>query len=345
MHRQSERGFSLMEVTVTMAIVTATLLVIYSMLEQTTKTSLFVESHNDLAIMSQRAVNAVHTEIVQTRIAYEENAVGAAYRTAMQLPATVTVWPDSFLPVFESNVSTMTPDTPGERFTGNSLLIARQLPPLTVTYDHDDNNGTPEVEYLADRYQFEYIYLSRASQPNFSGSGMTLDLTISTSREFADYFQLEALSDYATGEIVQKLIAAGLQRAWNPGQPLNNAFYNLSSATDGTFSNNALNGPTIAVVSTRTLLRGLLGGRISGRMPYSVAFAPPAPAPAYPIPTPMRVFAQPISNEPGFPSGFEVKIAGPARNRQVMTRLVLMSHHSVRRYESQQAFVVTAARF
>ena len=342
---QSQKGFSLVEVLVTMIIVTATLLIIYTMIEETMQASLFTESHNDLAVMSQGAINMLQTEIVQTRIAYEENTVGAAYRTALTLPAGVTVWPDSFLPVFQSASSTLVPDATGQRFAGNSLLLARQLPPLSVTYDHDNNGGTPEIEFLADRYQFQYVYLARVNVPSFSGSGMTLDLNMSTSREFADYFQLEALSDFATGRIVQKLIAAGMQRAWNPGQPRNNAFYNLSSATDGTFSNTPLNNPTIEIATTRTLLRGLLGGRISGRMPYSVAFNPPTPAPPFPIPTPIRMFAQPIGGEPGFPSGFEVKVAGPARNRQVMTRLVLMSHHSTSRYESQQAFVVTAARF
>ena len=334
----NQRGLSLMELLVTMAIVTATMLVIYTMIEETMQTSLFAESHNDLAVMSQRAINTLQTEIVQTRIAFEENALGASYRAALALPAGTTVWSDSFLPVFQSNTGTIAPDAAGQRFAGNSLLLARQLPPLSITWDHDGNAGTPEIEYLADRYQFEYVYLSRAGVPSFSGSGMTLDLTMSTSREFADYFQLEALSDFATARIVPKLIAAGLQRAWNPGQPLNAAFYNLSGATDGTF-NAAVNNPAIAITTTRTLLRGLLGGRISGRMPYSVAFG------AFPIPTPVRLFAQPIAGEPGFPSGFEVKVAGPARNRQVMTRLVLMSHHSTRRYESQQAFVITAARF
>jgi prepilin-type N-terminal cleavage/methylation domain-containing protein len=341
---EAQRGFSLVELLVTMFVVSVTMLVVYALVEETLQTSMFNESHNDLAIMSQRAVNLLHTEVVQTRVAFEENALGASYRGALTLPAGVTVWPDSFLPVFDPASSTMTPDAAGQRFAGNSLLLARQLPPLTVTYDHDNNGGTAEIEYLADRYQFQYVYLARSGVPSFSGSGMTLDLMLSASGEYADYFQLEALSDFATSRIVPKIIAAGLQRAWNPGQPLNSAFYNLAQATDGTF-NNALNTPAIGIVSTRSLLRGLGGGRISGLMRYSVGFQPPSPATPYPIPTPLRVYAQPIPGEPGFPSGFEVKIAGPARNRQVMTRLVLMSHYGTRTYESQQAFGITAARF
>jgi hypothetical protein len=59
----------------------------------------------------------------------------------------------------------------------------------------------------------------------------------------------------------------------------------------------------------------------------------------------MRVFSWAVSGRPGFPSGLEVKVAGPAGNRQVMTRIVLMSHYGVKSYESQQGFVITAARF
>ena len=340
MRRNAERGFSLVELLVTMFIVSVSMLIVYALVDETLHTSMFNESHNDLAIMSQRAVNTLQSEIVQTRVAFEENALGSSYRSALVLPAS-SVWGDSFLPVFDSTSSTMIPDAAGQRFAGNSLLIARQLAPLTVTYDHDNNGGTAEIEYLADLYQFEYVYLSRGNVPSFSGSGMGLDLMLSTSATYADYFQLEALSDFATSRIVPKLIAAGLTRAWNPGQVLNSAFFNLSQATDGTF-NAAVSNPTIPITTTQSLLRGLTGGRVSGMMRYSVGFAPATP---FPIPTPLRVYAQPIPGEPGFPSGFEVKIAGPARKRQVMTRLVLMSHYRARSYESQQAFAMTAARF
>lgn len=171
---------------------------------------------------------------------------------------------------------------------------------------------------------------------------MSLDLLMSSSGEYADYFQLDAMSTEATSRIVQKLVAKGLTHAWNPGQPVDDAFYLLSGAVDGSFDA-AIDGAAIPIVQTRSLLRGLMGGRISGRMDYSVAFVPPSKP--FPIFTPLRVFAPVVSGKAGFPSGFEVKIAGPARSRKVMTRVVLMSHYGVTSYESGQAFVVTAARF
>jgi hypothetical protein len=162
-----------------------------------------------------------------------------------------------------------------------------------------------------------------------------------TSETYADYFQLASVTANP-GALVQKLIDAGLKQAWDPGKPLSSAFYDLSAATDGTFGN-ALNKPTIPILLTKTMLPGLFGGRISGRMKYSVGF-PKTPGPAFPIPQPLAVFARTDASLPGYPAGFEVKIIGPSRNRQVLARLVLMSHYG-RNYEAQQASITTAARF
>lgn len=338
-HRQS--GFSLMEVTVVLGVVSVLMIVVYSMIEETLHTTMFNESHNDLAMMSQRAVNTLQTEVLQTKIAFQEDTLGAAYRTALRLPAQYPVWTDSFLPVIqpETNIG---PDTT-TRYTGNSLLLARQLAPLRITYDHDGNNMTPEIEFVADRYVFEYVYLSSITKPSFAGSGRTMELMMTTSIPYADYFQLDSLDTTATARVVAKLIATGLQRAWDPGQPVASAFYTLSGATDGTFDS-AIANARIDLATAKSLLPGLRGGRISGKMSYSIGFNPSS-GPAYPLRVPIRLFAPTVSGRPGFPSGFEVKIAGPSGNRQVMTRIVLMSHYGVKTYESQQGFVTTAARF
>ena len=340
--RRNERGFSLMEVTVVLGIVSVLMIVVYSMIEQAVRTAMFNESHNDLAVMTQKAVNSLQTEFLQTKLVFEENALGNQYRAALVLPAEYPVWTDSLLPVIQSAVG-MGPDT-ATRFTGNSALLARQLAPLRITYDHDGNAGTAEVEFVADRYVFEYIYLTPLARPSFARSGRSLDLILSASVQYADYFQLDGLDDVTTSRIVPKLRAAGVQRAWDPGQPLATAFYDLSRAEDGTFDP-PLASPRIDLGSAKSLLPGLRGGRITGRMTYSVAFLPDSPAPAYPLRTPMRVFAPVVNGRRGFPSGFEIKIAGPAGYRQVMARLVLMSHYGVTTYESQQGFVNTAVRF
>ena len=337
--RKSQRGFSLIEITVTLAIVSVIMMVTYQLIEQTMSATMFNESHNDLAVMSQKAVNAIQTEVLQAKLVFEEDAVGKEYRSALTFAKTPSFWATSLLPVIDPDTNTFTPDGATERLTGNALFLVRQLPPLSVLYDHDGLNNTADVEFLADRYTFQYFYLRREIGISFAGSGQSVDLMRATSEPYADYFQLASVTA-RPGALVQKLIGAGLKQAWDPGKPLSTAFYDLSAATDGTFGN-ALNKPAIPVVTIRSMLPGLFGGRISGRMFYSVGFPK---TPPFPIPQPLSVFARPDASLPGYPAGFEVKIIGPSRNRQVLTRLVLMSHYG-RNYEAQQASVSTAARF
>ena len=327
--RSSERGFSLMEITIVLAIVSAIMILTYRMIEESMRTTMFSESHNDLSVMSQAAVNRVHTEVLQARMVFEQDSLGPQYRSAFAMPSEFPVWTNSVLPVIDATTTVISPDPSGMQFTGNSLFIARQLPPLTIEYDDDADYTTPDIQFVADRYRFQYFYLSPTREKSFEKSGQTLDLRLATSVDYADYFQLSTLLS-GTGEIVQKLIDAGLERAWDPGQPIGSAFYELADATDDTFGS-ALTAPTIEMADNRTLLRGLLGGRISGAMEYSVAFG------SYRLPQPQNVFGRNSG-------GFEVKIVGPAGNRQVLTRILLMAH--IRgNFESQQGFVTTAARF
>jgi len=332
-----------MEITVVLAIVSVIMIVVYGLIEETLKVTLFNESHDDLAILSQKAVNTLQAEILQTKLAFQEDTLGSGYRTAFAVPADITVMPNSLMPVFDAD-GEIEPDPAATRFTGNALLIARQLSPLSIMYDHDAKKATPDIEFLADRYRFEYFYLAKKTVKSFGGSGQTLDLMMTQSGEYADYFQLSSMSSTALKSLSQKLIDTGIARAWDPGQAIGTAFYPLADATDGDF-NGALNNPSIAAVKTISLLPGLMGGRVSGRIDYSVGFIPTSPATPFPIPSPVRVFAQADATKPAFPSGFEVKIVGPARNRRVMTRVVLMGNYLAKKYESQEGFVITAARF
>ena len=135
--RHSEKGFSLMEITVTLAIVSVIMIVTYQLIEQTMSATMFNESHNDLAVMSQKAVNTIQTEVMQAKLVFENDTTGNEYRTALTFPTTPSVWTTSLLPVIDPATTTFTPDPATERYTGNSLLLVRQLPPLSILYDHD----------------------------------------------------------------------------------------------------------------------------------------------------------------------------------------------------------------
>lgn len=336
---------SLVEILVTLAVTSALMLIVYALISDTMKAAMFGESHNDLTIMSQQVVNRLQNEIMQSRVAFQEDAIGSAYRDALQIPASVTKWPDLLLPVFQTE-STLDPDTGAgvDRRAGNTLLVARQLSPLSVLYDDDGKPATPDVEMLIDRYRFEYYFLARNKLRNFSGSGFYADLMESRSVEYADYFQLNSLSAAQLMSIVPKIQAAGVTSAWDPGKPLGNAFYDLAPAAAGAFGA-AIAAPKISLASTNTLMPEMRGGRITGMMEYSVAFLPAAPKKPFPITKAVSFYAKPDAAYPTFPAGFEVKIAGPAGNRKVGLRVLLMALYGASTYESQQASLTASATF
>lgn len=343
--RKSQRGMSLIEIIVTLAVVSVLMIIVYTLMEDAMTASMFGESHNDMTIMTQRVVNRMQTEVLQSRVAFQEDADGGAYRDAMQIPAQPAKWPDTLLPVFQAD-STLDPDTGNgaDRYAGNSLLIARQLAPLSIFYDDDGDPKTPDVEFLVDHYRFEYEYLAMNNARSFSGTGFYLDFVESRSGEYADYFQLSSLNATQLKSLIPKIQAAGISRAWDPGQPIANAFYDLTPAAKGSFSTPIV-GPKIAVVSTTSLLPEARGGRISGRIEYSVAFVPAAPKQPFPLMQPIAFYSKPDPAHPKFPAGLEVKIAGPPRYRKVGMRLVMMSNYKAGKYESQQGFVTASARF
>jgi prepilin-type N-terminal cleavage/methylation domain-containing protein len=343
--KRSQRGFSLPEVLVTITVVSGLAIIAYAMLDQASRVALFNESHNDLTIMTQRAVNGMQNEVFQARRAFEEDATGQAYRAALQLPASQPVWTDTLLPIIETDTASILPDTGTDtsRSTGNSLFIARQLEPLTINYDDDNNAATPDVQMLVDRYRFEYYFLSPVASRGFAANGFMLDLIRSASGDYADYFELSTLTPAVRRLVIPQIINKGIAQAWDTTQAADQAFYDLDAARSGTFSI-PIAKPKIGIVSTATIFPGLRGGRIAGKMDYSVAFIPQSPLKPFPLRFPVFNYAQADTNRKGFPAGFEVKIVGPAKNRKVLIRTVLMAHYRST-FESEQGVVTTAARF
>ena len=216
--RKGESGTSLPEMLVTLAVTTALMLIIYALIDDAMRATMFGESHNDMTVMTQRVVNGLRGEILQSRVAFQEDAVGTAYRDALQIPAALSRWSDTRLPLFQTE-PTLDPDKGSgtDRRAGNSLLVARQLEPLPVTYDDDADAATPEVELLVDRYRFDYYFLVRNDGRSFGLTGYYLDLMESRSVEYADYFQLSSLTPAQRQKVVPRVQAAGITRAWNPG--------------------------------------------------------------------------------------------------------------------------------
>jgi prepilin-type N-terminal cleavage/methylation domain-containing protein len=370
--RNQQSGYTLAEILVVLAISTVIMVLCYDMIDDAMRTSLFVESHNNLSQWAQRPVNVMQTEVFQNKVVFDSsNAMAAAYLTrfttppaypgaypacggggcggpAASLPAFPAVQANSMLPILDpSNV--MGPDAGigAQRMTGNILFIVRQLPPVMIPYDHDSNPVTPNVNFPADRYRFEMFYLTRDTTRPFGSAGYYVDIIQARSIDFADRFQLDPLINCTSGvgncftaaqktTIVNGLTAANIRVAWDPmNQPVTAAFYNVSNT--GAMTLQASQG--IWLYSTKSLIPELKGPAISGKVLFSVAFRPTSTT-TYPIRDVVPKYAVYDAANPAFPSGFEVKVVGAGAARKVLVRLVLMSNYKAGKYESQEGFVI-----
>jgi hypothetical protein len=332
--RTAERGFSLLEATVTLLLLLITLALFYDMILGATRSGMFAESRNDLSAIGQRVVNGIQKEINQSRLIFEENALGSGYRDLLVsgLSGGSTVWQNSRMPIIDQNTATLGAD-PGPNNiaarTGNSVILARQLSPISIAYDHDANSSTPDVNFLADRYEFQYYFLRANPGRNFGNFGYYLDLVRAKSEIFADYFQLNSVATNRA-QLVQRLRAAApITMSWEPGKDAGSAFYSLDNS--GSLTPTTLNRFNVTATS---LLPEFVGGRISGKMEYSVGLNSSTPIP---IKDPIPLFATASSN---FPGGLEFQIVGESGFRKAMTRLVLVSWYGGQ-YNSQEASVIT----
>ena len=391
--KTAQGGYSLVETMIAMAITTVMIVIIFSMIEEAMTLSLFVESHNDLSSMSQRALNAIQTEVLQSRqIFREDGGVGTAYRTAIQapglLPACVypcasSIW--RLPPVAATRLAdidpaaTLAPDPAGTSFTGNALLLARQLIPLQVPVIADPGNAVsfPAFTFYADRYRFEYFYLTKRGSPShrtFRNGDHIADLYQVRTIEYADYFQLanatanmSAAQKTDLGSKLRGLIAGApslLKTAWNPGQAIGAAFWNVDrdlifppagQLTTFAFDSSQAAASGGDLASGGSLMPALLAGRIGGKMDYTVAYVlnqDPSPdirllssVPQNELRTngrnPMPQYGQIAATLP-LDCGLEVKIAGPTGSRQILTRLVMYSNYRASKVDSAEAFVITS---
>lgn len=348
--RPRQHGFTVAEMLVVMAITVTVILVVLSIIEEAMSVSFFVESRSDLAVLSQRPMNAMQRSILQAKYIFSEDALGTSYRTKIQsaLPAAYPVTPTSLLPIVTPSGSIST-DTGGVRRTGNALLIARQLQPLSKALLVD--GSFPPVTFFVDQYVFEYFYVSRNTTRKFGSGNYSLDLIRFRSIPYADYFQL--LNGTSTLGPNQKAAlstwlkaappgGAGVSIAWYVGQPLTSSFYNIDANLAFPGSSLIAN-PTITSVQVKSLVPELFNARISGKMLYTIGYRTTlakemtGESGRNPVPRYFEVNATlPLD------CGFEAQVVGPAGFRQVFTRLVLYSQYQANKYDSQEGFVITS---
>lgn len=318
--RTNERGVTLVEMMVSSALLLVVSTVFYSVFIASQRAGQVVESQTDLAQHGQKVLNDLKATIIGSRFLAQDDALGQGYLAKLSLPTGFAAEAGSRLPEIKVD-GAFVPDGAGETITGNSLLVARQLPPTEVT------DASTAKKYLVDRYQLRYVFLDRNPARRFKDFAYYLDLVQADSPVLFDHEQLDALPSGA-----RKAAQKQGEYAWKVGQDAASAFYTLNSS--GTLV--PFGGSAKVAMTARSLLPLFAGGRVSGAMHYSVGMTT---APALKTPDPVNLFAQP---QDSFPGGFEVLAVGPAGARKVMFRLALLAYFD-RRISSKVTTVTATA--
>jgi prepilin-type N-terminal cleavage/methylation domain-containing protein len=333
-----ERGYSLIELIVVVAIVGIAVLAAYGIIGDALRTSIRVESRNALATLAQRPVNILQVAVLHSRTVFSNDTIGQAYytRVVAQLPADFAPLGNTRLPLIDVSETQIAPDVAATPQVGNCLLIARQLPPVFVNYDHDNNAGTATVPFPIDRYRFELYFLRPDTSRRFARTLIPIDIARFRSVEFADYFQLNPLigtggSFTATqkNQVVAGLVTNNLTKAWDPtpGTAITAAFYDLTTAGANIGRLTVNNAAVLTRYDTKSLERDFTGGAISGKINYSIAFRM-STTQEFPIRHRIPQYAVYNAAAPLFPSGLEIKIVGVGPTQRTLARLVVMSNYS-----------------
>ena len=332
--QHDQRGLTLPEVIVTLFLMSILSLMFYQLYIGTIQTTMFLESNNDLAAFGQVAVNEMKLELMQSRMLFQNDTLGQAYVTALSFPTGAGLLTGSRLPTINTN-GIFEPDATGETFTGNCLLDARQLPALEAWIDHDADSSTSDIEYLVDRYRFQFYYLSQDAKRRIVPLNYTLDMLEFKSQIYGDYFQLSGLDATMRDAVGTALYAEGVRFLWDPGETPSSAFYSLAS--DG-----AISGPVSHDITSSeviSLLPQMKGGRVSGNMTYSVGIERD---PSFETTDEISIYAQ---TNALFPSGLEFQITGPTGARKIFARLMLIAQYRDKINSHANTVTITTAEY
>ncbi len=328
--RASERGLTLVEMAIVVALIGTMALIMERTMDQSNKASLQADAVRRLADKGQRAIYRMREIVSESRRMFDRDAVGQAYFDALDLSRDA-VLPGARLPITDPTTHTLSIDDPAEPQTGNILLFVRDSDPAPAVA-----NPATGKTILIDTYRFVCIYPSLTNvnvMPGVNPAGVfSRDLVIWRSEIYPSYSQVRAIQDPAEQQsVVQDLYSRyGNDVLWDSARELSNSFF--PSDALGNVSATPLADMTIeedVTVSERGLLVYADIQLADSDLPNDFNRRP--------------VFT---SDDPTMwtPSGIEFKVVGPSGSRRVWMRIVLETASSARQVVVQPFSLIASAR-
>lgn len=299
-------GFTLLEVSIVLVLLTGMALVVERTLTSTRNADRYLNAIRRAKEAAEAAAYRAHEAVSASRRLFDNDITGQEYLTALDL-SRFPLASGSRLPRFDE-LSPLGPDLPGDPRTGNVLLFVREVDPVAISADV----AVYPQRYI-DVYHFVCIYRHEANRVLIIPKGeRAVDLVIWYSVPFPSYQQVAAITDPVEQQkIVESLRAIyGFTYTWDATAALDDAFYELRDA-----------GQLASLPATDFLIPehpGLSEGGLLVHHDTQLA------ATTTDMPQRRGVFTV-DANSTWAPNGFEVKITGSSGHRKVWMHLVVES--------------------
>jgi len=300
-----QRGFTILEVAVTLALVTSMALIVERTLDSTRRAENYLSAVRKATERGQKLTYEIRELVTASRRLFSGDTAGQAYLEALDLSRAPMI-PSARLPVVDE-LGRLGPDETGLPQTGNILFFVGETDATPAMADP----SIPKLRYI-DTYRFVCCYprLSDRSVVTEDGLPRAKDLVVWQSVEFPNYKQLMAISDATErANVVSDLYDRyGHRMAWDPTADVGGGFFDLDSG--GSIAGAANPSPMIAED---------LDERDGGRLVYAnVQLARSDNA------DPRRKAVFSVDDPATWrPDGFEVKVVGASGSRQVWMHLVI----------------------
>ncbi|MBI5778034.1 MAG: hypothetical protein HZA49_01070 [Planctomycetes bacterium] len=318
-NRKSILGTTFIEMMIAIVCLSAVAIATFEIMTQSQETNDTVNAWNMLTQWGQTAINKVNLDVTQACVLYQNDTLGNGYKADLQSEAGFPALATSTLPTIDET-GTFSQDSVSDGTstrTGNAILYATNTLPYISKDPADGGLVTPTRR--VDMYRMVYYYLSPVTQ-TIGASATSLRLVKWTSREFADYNQVAAITaTERTNFVIELYFDRGIRHLWVPRDTSDTAFY----AIDEYGGISALPEPSFTIPTgidadgnamVKSVIDRLGRGFASLAWNNSTTFRTPDIVPK---------FAMGSQAGAGFPHGMEVQIIGPTGARQVLVRLVL----------------------
>jgi len=295
----NSRGLTLFELLIAVGCLIVIMVVAYESIYDSSLSCANLNAWNDLIVWSQTSIDEINLELTQAHIIHQNDTLGTAYISKLNLDPSYPIITNAKLPVADSN-GQISVDTTTSR-TGNALLFVQELP-------HFSGEGLATTRRV-DTYRFTFYYLSKVNRA-IGAKSESLRLIKWTSIPFADYAQVMSLTGADRTAFVVNLFAGGIRYLCIPRNMPDSAFYAVEE--DGSIS-----------AAQNYIIQRSNAISVIGSLGTGFATVAWNNADNFEISSVVPKFTNGHMYGDGFPHGFEIQVVGVPAARKVMVRLVL----------------------